>query len=127
MGRTIFTEGMPLGGLLINGFGVTLLGMGVVFLVLVIISFSLDLLRIFFAGGKRPELSPEPAAPRPVLPMRSEEMKDDAELIAVIAAAVAAFTDIPVEGLRIRSVRPADAQDPVWSRVGRRLQMGQRL
>ena len=96
----------------------TLLGMGVVFTVLILISLLIYCLRfipIFFEkmAGKKEEEKPAPAekknvpaAPAAVSPaaaVKSEEA--DLALIAVITAAIAAQADVPADGIVIRSIR----------------------
>ena len=97
------------------GVTMTLLGLSIVFLVLVLISFMVSALGRL-AGGRRKQETPpvtEPAAsvhqPAAVTAASSEEPETDATLIAVLAAAIAAFTTESAPrsraGFTIRRVR----------------------
>ena len=55
----MFTETMGIGVKLANGLGLTILGMGVVFAILAILSFSLDILRICLASETERRPIPE--------------------------------------------------------------------
>lgn len=99
----------------------TLLGMGVVFSVLILISLLIYCLRfipVFFekmAGKKEEEKPAQPApanvpaaktAPVEVLPAASARTEEtDLALIAVITAAIAAEAGVPADGIVIRSIR----------------------
>lgn len=92
----------------------TALGMGTVFIVLILISFIIYLFKFIpmLLGGNKDKKAEEKkvaVAPRPV-PVKAQPA-DDTQLIAVIAAAVAAQmeeeTGAPVkaDGLYIRSIK----------------------
>jgi len=86
----------------------TLMGMGTVFVVLIFISFIIALFAIFSMIGKK---SAKPVAD--VAPVAAEvvaETTNDDEIIAVIAAAIAAYeadgnAEAPADGLVVRSIR----------------------
>lgn len=95
----------------------TALGMGTVFLVLILISFIIYLMRFIpdlldrSSGKKEAAPAPKPA-PRPVpKPAPAAPAKtDDTQLVAVITAAVSAAmeqegTPVPADGLVIRSIK----------------------
>ena len=88
----------------------TLLGMGMAFAVLILISLLISLFPLISMIGQRKEApapavrTPEPAAP--AIAEEEEELSDDEELVAVIAAAIAAYEgSAPVEGFQVRSIR----------------------
>lgn len=86
----------------------TLMGLGTVFVMLIFLSFVISLFK-FIPGlveGKKKE-TPAPApAPAPVaVPVVEEEVTDDTELIAVIAAAIAASEGTSTDGFVVRSIR----------------------
>lgn len=97
----------------------TLLGMGTVFVVLIFISFIISLFKflpaLFAKKTKMPEAKPETkAAPAPSAPAaKSENLMNDAELVAVITAAIyAASADsatgaVSKDKLVVRSIRRA--------------------
>ena len=89
----------------------TVMGMGTVFLVLILISIIIYLLGfIGKAQKKRPAetvgVSVTPAEP-PVMETLAEpeDLTDDFELVAVIAAAIAASEGVPADQLVVRSIR----------------------
>lgn len=101
-----------MGGKLGYGLQVTLLGMLIVFAVLIIIMLVIYLFQLIFynipqmrrkAMEKKKASAPEPAAES--APVHAEE--DDTQLIAVLAAAVAAYTgeEPTTSRYRIRSFR----------------------
>ena len=92
----------------------TLLGMGTVFIVLILISIIISgfgvipKIQASFAS-KKVEPIPEPVVPAPAEPVVEEEedLSDDMELVAVIAAAIAAYEGTSVEGFQVRSIKRA--------------------
>ncbi|MCD7750553.1 MAG: OadG family protein [Lachnospiraceae bacterium] len=95
----------------------TVLGIGMVFLVLVIIMAIISLFKYIpmlqEKFSRKPETSSEPAGPAaapaaPVEVYEEEEETDDTELVAVIAAAVAAYEgQTSTDGFVVRSIRRA--------------------
>ena len=94
----------------------TLLGLGTVFVVLIFLSFvigNIHWIPDIIESRKKKNApvksapAPAPAAPAPAAPAVEEDLTDDEELVAVIAAAIAASEEIPVEGFRVRSIRKA--------------------
>lgn len=92
----------------------TLMGLGTVFMILILISLIISAFKIIpylqeKAKAKHaPAPAPEPAAvPAPVLPVQPEEpVTDDSELIAVIAAAIAAAEgSTSADGFVVRSIK----------------------
>lgn len=102
----------------------TLLGMGTVFVVLILISLIISAFNVIpkiqaSLAPKKAELPPEPA-PAPAAPVVEEEdlsddMSGDIELVAVIAAAIAAYEGTSVEGFQVRSIRRANTKN--WKRA----------
>ena len=107
---------LPLGTTLVRAALNTLVGILTVFLVLIFLSFVISLLQYIpgLVGGigasKKPASAPAPvkAAPAPVsaAPAPAEELVDDGELVAVIAAAIAAAEGaVSTDGFVVRSIR----------------------
>lgn len=86
----------------------TLLGMGTVFIVLIIISLIIDSLKyvsILENLGKKKEVT-SPESKEDTLVEETQEISDDAELLAVITAAIAAYEeDQAGNGLIVRSIK----------------------
>ena len=87
----------------------TLLVMGTVFVVLIFMSFIISLLKyipaLFDRSSKKESKAATPAAPAPAEPVFSEPEADDSELIAVIAAAIAAAEGTGTDGFVVRSIK----------------------
>lgn len=95
----------------------TALGMGTVFIILILISFIIYLLKfvpdLLDRSSKKKEEAPVPAArpvPAPKAVPAVENKTDDTQLVAVITAAIAAAmeqegTPVPADGLVIRSIK----------------------
>ncbi len=89
----------------------TVIGMGTVFIVLIFISFVIALLPKLTAlvegKGKKKEAAAPAAAPAPAVPEPAavEELADDLELVAVISAAIAAYTGTSSDDFVVRSIR----------------------
>ena len=87
----------------------TLLGMGTVFVVLIFMCFIISLFKYVPAlldkSSKKPEEKPAPKeSPVVVIPAVEEEL-DDTELVAVIAAAIAAYEGTSTDGFVVRSIK----------------------
>lgn len=90
----------------------TLMGVGIVFIVLIFLTFLISLFKYIgllekkLTGEKEPPKAaapvPAPAASAPVI---GEEEEDDLELIAVIAAAIAAAENTSTDSFVVRSIK----------------------
>lgn len=90
----------------------TILGMGTVFVVLIFISFIISLFKYipaiqekFSKKGKVQASAPAPAPAAPAVAPAVEAVSDDSELIAVIAAAIAASEGTSTDGFIVRSIK----------------------
>jgi len=111
MGETMTKAGMN-----------TLLGMGTVFIVLIFISLLISCFKyinVFEQKMKNKGAKEAPAAPAPApvaaAPVVEENLVDDLELVAVIAAAIAAYEGTSADGLVVRSIRRAPGNK--WKRA----------
>ncbi len=96
----------------------TLMGMGIVFLVLIFISILISCFKYINAfENKNKVAAPAPAAPAPApVPVAEEEnLAEDLELAAVITAAIAAFDNTSADGLVVRSIKRAPGAK--WKRA----------
>ena len=105
---------MSLQEALATGGETTALGLCIVFLVLIILMLVLKVMeKIFYKKDKgAPAAAPAPAAAAPAAPA------DDAELIAVLTAAVAASLNTSTYNLKIKSYRRVGTSSPAWRRAG---------
>lgn len=89
----------------------TLMGIGTVFVILVMLIFLISLFKFIPGSGAyqakaKKSSEPVPAvAPVPVVAPTAGETTDDKELIAVIAAAIAAAEGTSTDGFVVRSIR----------------------
>ena len=90
----------------------TIIGMGTVFVILIFISLVIAALPKFTGmienfGKKKEAAAPAPAAKAPVAApaVVEEELVDDLELVAVISAAIAAYTGTSSDGFVVRSIK----------------------
>lgn len=122
-----------MGAILQYGLSVTLVGIGTVFVGLIILIALIKLMEKVMnaATGKQKATAPAPAAaPAPAEEEEQAEETDDDELIAVIAAAVAAAMEQAGEenttGFVVRSIRRIN-NAPAWNRAGREEQVYSRM
>jgi len=115
----MFPETMSIGAKLTNGLGLTILGMGVVFAILAVLSLSLDALRVFLAG----EVKKPPACVKEETKEAIGVNEDKEELVAVITAAIAANEETSPETLVVKSIRQLPQKYPLWGSVGRQRQV----
>jgi len=109
---------MTLGEKMANAGLNTLMGMGVVFLVLILISFIIYLLKFVnvadrkSAGKKANQDKPVEVKTQEAVAVE-EELVDDTELVAVIAAAIATYEGTSTDGFVVRSIRKVNNK---WKR-----------
>ncbi len=107
-----------------NGVVTFVLGMGIVFIVLILLIYIIKAITAIVRGKPQQEVSApavQPADPVPEIVSAPpvEQQEDEEEIVAVIAAAVAAIAAAEGTRLNIRSFRRVGAQAPAWSRAGR--------
>ena len=93
----------------------TVLGMGTVFVILILISLIISCFsfipklqeKFSKKAAPAPAATPAPAAPAVV---EEEELADDTELVAVIAAAIAAYEGTSTDGFQVRSIKRASTR-----------------
>ena len=107
------------------GAGVTtLLGLGTTFVILCLIWLILSIMgKIMTATGKKsaPAAAAAPAVPAAAAqaPAKSENLASDAELVAVITAAIAAYEGSgAANNLVVRSIQRVSGASTAWSRAG---------
>ncbi|MDO4720281.1 MAG: OadG family protein [Peptostreptococcaceae bacterium] len=108
---------------------VTLLSMGIVFVVLVVLMAAVKAMNHTIA--EKPRKVSEGNGSEADLPASfSEPVKaeeDDEEVIAVISAALASAMNKSVAEIRVISVKRAEEAEPLWAKNGRWNQMNSRL
>lgn len=112
------------------GYGliVTLVGMGMCFLVLIGLAYMLNALKLLSnkdVAEKKTEIIKTDKIEEIAEPV-GVNTEDEGELIAVISAALAAFIGSS-SPLVIKSIKRAEDKAPVWAKVGRHEQMLNRL
>lgn len=125
----VFTETMPIGEKLINSLAITILGMAVVFSVLIIIAYSLGLLRILFQEKKKHEvLNPEKVVETKAEPVQNrvheaQENIEDIDLLLLITAAIAAESGASSNDFFVKSINQMPQKSNIWASTGRQENM----
>ena len=127
----LFTETMSMGERFINSLAITILGMSVVFVVLVIIAYSLELLRIIFKEKNTKENHvlknvAETTNVRNLMPATQENV-EDIDLLLLITAAVAAEEDSSTDDFFVKSIKPLVQKDTIWASAGRQQNMSKKM
>ena len=107
---------------------VFLVGLGIVFIALVVIILILMLQALIFKNvgkGKKAEKKAAAPAPAPAPVQAAAPAEDDAEIAAVIAAVVAMMSENG-NGLKIRSIRRVGKNNTGWNESGRQEYLGTR-
>lgn len=111
---------------------ITIFSMVVVFIVLIAISYLIEILRITTNGKKGKEEPKKAIVEEKAVEKKeqivSEEKVNDEELVAVIAAAaVAASLGTTIPQIKIKTIKRISPTTPLWSEAGRREQILERL
>jgi len=110
----------PMGVLMQRAAMNTLMGIGIVFLTLLFLSFLIAQLHFIpdmvekLSKKNKPAAAPAPAAV-PAAPVVEEDYTDDLELVAVITAAIAASENTSSDGFVVRSIRKSNKRN--WQRA----------
>jgi len=110
------------------GLIVTLVGMGIVFLVLIGLSFMLDALKLLSRRGtveKKAEIVETKEKEQPIV-ATAIPSEDEGELIAVISAALAACMGSNSKVV-VKSINRVQDNTTAWAKVARQEQMFNRL
>jgi len=103
------------------GVGVTvILGMGITVLALIFIMYIIGFMTSVMAEKPKPVAESTPSAtPAQSAPVQEEEVAtNDEELVAVIAAAVAAQLGTSTSNLVVRNIRRVADAAPAWGKAG---------
>lgn len=88
----------------------TVMGIGIVFLMLLFLSLVIGLFQYISkaqSGASKKETPIQAPAPAPAMP-EEEELADDTELVAVIAAAIAAYEGSSTDSFVVRSIKKSN-------------------
>ncbi len=119
----LFTETMSIGEKFLNSIAITILGMAVVFVVLIIIAYSLEMLRIIFnEKNTKKEIVPK-IEPIPNLTPATNENVEDIDLLLLITAAIAAEEGSSTDDFFVRSIVKMPQKDTIWASAGRQQNM----
>ena len=108
-GMTVFAQAADRKARLANALQNTVLGMGTVFVMLIAIALIIYCFKIIPVIQKKFAKKAEPVAEAPktapVVAAVPVQETDDLELVAVIAAAIAASENVPVDSFRVRTIK----------------------
>ena len=108
---------------------ITVFSMVVVFVVLIAISYLIDLLRLAINGKKDKEETEKASIIikekqiEKSQEIKAEENSNDEELVAVITAAIAASLGVATPEVNIKSIKRVSQTTPTWAEMGRREQI----
>jgi len=102
---------------------ITVFSMGVVFIILFLISCLIRVLKVASSGKKEDKEASTPNIIETDTIEEEVDETDEGELVAAIAAAIAASLDVSIPQIRIREIRRVPQNTPVWADMGRREQM----
>jgi len=110
---------------------VTLMGMGIVFVVLIFLQYILKLMKVIFYKEKKDDSGvtqiPEVKAVEAAVSRTNEkETADEEQLVAVITAAVISCMG-GNSNIVIRNIRRVNDLTPVWGKISRTEQMANRF
>lgn len=123
----LFNETMTIGEKLVNSIAITILGMLVTFIVLIIIAWSLEILRIMFGKEKKifSSTNEEQIITEPVI-QNTDEIDNDL-LIVILTAAVAIQSNNSADNIIVKSIKPVLQNKSTWAITGMQEQMLNRL
>lgn len=116
-------EGLSMGERLAGATVTMCMGLGLTFCILLLLWLAIAIMsRVMKTGNKgkkKEEPAPAVTAAAPVQEAApAEAQKDDGELIAVIAAAIAASENTPVSNLVVRKIQRISGPSNAWNSAG---------
>ena len=113
---------------LVYGLIVTLIGMGIVFIVLIGLSYMLDLLKVMSNRDKASQVKEDIKPIEKDNETTEEDMvlENEDELIAVISAAIASVMGTQ-SSIVVRSIRRVNDQRPLWAKIAKQEQIYSRF
>lgn len=102
-----------------QGLIITVFSMGVVFVVLLAISYIIDLLRIFSKEKVKIENKVQVIEPEKEVLKEKQILEDDFELIAVITAAIAACSSKGMDEIKIKAIRRVQSSGNTWKEIAK--------
>ena len=100
------------------GLVTTILGMGITFVVLVVLQFVTGLFERLSGTEKKEPTSPLTLAPAVEKTDEKPASRTDDELVPVIAASVAMMLETSIGNIVIRDIRKLEDTPPTWKRAG---------
>jgi len=106
----------------------TILGMGITFVVLIVLQFVIGLFEKLSGSEKKPTLTLKPAVAAAAGRVDEKPAsRDDDELVPVIAASVAMVLGTSTGNIVIRDIKKVEDTSPTWRRAGIVEQMQNRV
>jgi sodium pump decarboxylase gamma subunit len=122
----LFSETMTIGEKFVNSIAITILGMLVTFAVLIIIAWSLGILRIIFGKEKKDDTDKKEKEIKTEAAIQTTEEKDKDILIAILTAA-AIQSSKTADKTIVKSIKPVIEDKSTWAITGMQEQMQNRL
>jgi sodium pump decarboxylase gamma subunit len=115
---------------LMAGLVTTILGMGITFIALILLQFIISWMDKILNNGKKAQTNTAAAnvtATKQPKDTKENLYRDDKELVAVIATAIAMKMKTSVDNIVIKNIEKLDDRSPAWNRAGIIEQMNSRL
>ena len=115
---------------LMAGLVTTILGMGITFIALILLQFIISWMDKILNNGKEAQTNSATAkgtATKQPKDTQKSQYRDDKELVAVIATAIAMKMKTSVDNIVIKNIEKLDDRSPAWNRAGIIEQMNSRL
>lgn len=120
-------QNMSIGEKFLGGLQVTMFGMAVVFVVLLLLFLVIKLLESFLSRKENKEEIPttnnKTTTPVESIVAETSEFQEDEQLVAVIAAAVAASLHTSTHNIIVRNIVRVPDTTPAWGRLSRMQQI----
>lgn len=111
--------------ILLEALRTTVLGMGIVFITLYVLSLILELMKVVFHQDKKESTKVQKSSNIIIEDETKKEAEievsesNNEELIAVISAALSAYLDRPISQIKIGTIKTIHKQTPVWGMASR--------
>ena len=106
---------------------VAILGMGITFLALTILWFTINMLTKVVVGSNKKKSNVEVVKEVPIVNTTTVVETNDIEIVAVITAAIATVTNQPMNKIFVKNIRRVNDNTPTWQKVGIASQVSNRM
>lgn len=98
---------------------ITVFSMLLVFAILLVISYLVDIMRALLTKKENKNKAVEVVKPVETVVVEEEVEEDSTELVAVIMAAIEAYSGQSTKGLVVKNIKRLPTTDTTWSKAGK--------